>query len=65
MLASLEGCLEGMRVCGERAEGLVLEAATTRGTAFAFRDPLWVTWPLARFGEWLLPGLTCLAVAAR
>lgn len=34
----------------ERAEYLVIEAAKTRGTLFAFREPLWVTWPLARFG---------------
>lgn len=37
-------------VC-ERVEYLVIEAAKTRGTVFAFREPMWVTWPLARFGE--------------
>ena len=51
VVESLETCLEGMRVVGERAEGLVVEASTTRGTLFAFRDALWVTWPLSRFGE--------------
>jgi len=51
VLGSLEVCLEGMRVVGDRAEGLVVEAATTRGTSFAFRDPLWVSWPLAKFGK--------------
>lgn len=40
-----------MSLLAERAEALTVEAAKTRGTVFAFRDPLWVTWPLARFGE--------------
>jgi len=35
----------------ERAEWLVIEAAKTRGTLFAFREPMWVTWPLSRFGS--------------
>lgn len=39
----------------ERAEGLVIEGAKTRGTAFAFREPLWVTWPLSRFGSSQIP----------
>lgn len=34
----------------ERVEYLVIEAAKTRGTVFAFREAMWVTWPLARFG---------------
>jgi hypothetical protein len=38
-----------MNQLAERCENLVVEAAKTRGTAFAFRDPLWVTWPLSRF----------------
>lgn len=40
-----------MNQIAERCEALVVEAAKTRGTVFAFRDPLWVTWPLSRFGE--------------
>lgn len=36
----------------ERVEYLVIEAAKTRGTVFAFREALWVTWPLARFGTY-------------
>lgn len=43
--------LATMSQLAERAEALVIEAAKTRGTMFAFRDPLWVTWPLSRFGE--------------
>lgn len=39
-----------MSLLTDRAEYLVVEAAKMRGTVFAFRDPLWVTWPLARFG---------------
>ncbi|GAA5932748.1 uncharacterized protein JCM15063_002192 [Sporobolomyces koalae] len=35
----------------ERAEWLVVEAAKTRGTLFAFREPMWVTWPLSRFAD--------------
>ncbi|GAA5842850.1 hypothetical protein JCM5353_003714 [Sporobolomyces roseus] len=35
----------------ERAEWLVIEAAKTRGTQFAFREPMWVTWPLSRFAD--------------
>ncbi|GAA6060141.1 hypothetical protein JCM10212_001438 [Sporobolomyces blumeae] len=35
----------------ERAEWLVVEAAKTRGTVFAFREPMWVTWPLSRFAD--------------
>ncbi|GAA5877492.1 hypothetical protein JCM16303_003353 [Sporobolomyces ruberrimus] len=35
----------------ERAEWLVVEAAKTRGTQFAFREPMWVTWPLSRFAD--------------
>lgn len=41
--------LSVMNQLAERAEALVVEAAKTRGTIFAFRDPLWVTWPLSRF----------------
>lgn len=41
--------LSVMNQLAERAEALVVEAAKTRGTVFAFRDPLWVTWPLSRF----------------
>lgn len=39
-----------MALLVDRAEYLVVEAAKTRGTLFAFREPLWVTWPLSRFG---------------
>lgn len=41
--------LATMNQIAERAENLTIEAAKTRGTAFAFRDPLWATWPLSRF----------------
>ncbi|KAL8280933.1 hypothetical protein RQP46_006612 [Phenoliferia psychrophenolica] len=51
VLASLEELLFNMNQLAERAESLVIEAAKTRGTAFAFREPLWVTWPLARFSD--------------
>jgi hypothetical protein len=44
-----------MEQLAERVEGLVVEAAKARGTAFAFRDPLWVTWPLSRFGTFPFP----------
>ncbi|GAA5874232.1 hypothetical protein JCM8547_007799 [Rhodosporidiobolus lusitaniae] len=37
----------------ERAEYLVVEASKVKGTAWAFQQPLWVTWPLSRFVDGL------------
>lgn len=51
VVASLEKCLDGMRAVGANAEALTVEAARVRGIEFAFKTPLWVTWPLARFGQ--------------
>ncbi|GAA6006413.1 uncharacterized protein JCM10292_002681 [Rhodotorula paludigena] len=49
VFTSLAELVQTMSQLCERAEFLVVEAAKTRGTQFAFRDPLWVTWPVARF----------------
>ncbi|KAK4052947.1 hypothetical protein OIO90_004071 [Microbotryomycetes sp. JL221] len=49
-----------MSVC-DRAEQLVIEASKSNGNQFAFRDPLWVTWPLAKFAD----GLTTLTIPYR
>lgn len=38
-----------MATLAYRSEELVIEASNTRGNSFAFRDALWVTWPLSRF----------------
>ncbi|BGP13711.1 hypothetical protein JCM10213v2_001646 [Rhodosporidiobolus nylandii] len=35
----------------ERAEWLLTEVSKTRGIAWAFQQPLWVTWPLSRFAD--------------
>lgn len=43
--------IASMQAVCERVEYLTVEAAKTRGTLFAFREPMWATWPLARFGE--------------
>ncbi|GAA6047638.1 hypothetical protein JCM3770_001602 [Rhodotorula araucariae] len=51
VFASLTEVTQGMALLTDRAEYLVVEAAKTRGTLFAFREPLWVTWPLARFAD--------------
>ncbi|KAI5479317.1 hypothetical protein MNV49_003835 [Pseudohyphozyma bogoriensis] len=53
VLESLAELLAKMNQLVEQTEALLLEAASTRGTAFAFRDPLWVTWPLSRFSDGL------------
>ncbi|BGP45876.1 hypothetical protein JCM10450v2_001711 [Rhodotorula kratochvilovae] len=51
VFSSLTEVTQGMALLTDRAEYLVVEAAKTRGTLFAFREPLWVTWPLARFAD--------------
>ncbi|GAA5843749.1 hypothetical protein JCM9279_000132 [Rhodotorula babjevae] len=51
VFTSLREVTQGMALLVERAEYLVVEAAKTRGTLFAFREPLWVTWPLSRFAD--------------
>ncbi|BGP29883.1 hypothetical protein JCM10296v2_001632 [Rhodotorula toruloides] len=51
VFANLTETVNGMQSICERAEHLVIEAAKTRGTLFAFREPMWVTWPLARFAD--------------
>ncbi|GAA5922569.1 hypothetical protein JCM3775_005775 [Rhodotorula graminis] len=51
VFASLTEVTQGMALLVDRAEYLVVEAAKTRGTLFAFREPLWVTWPLSRFAD--------------
>ncbi|ORY75391.1 hypothetical protein BCR35DRAFT_353684 [Leucosporidium creatinivorum] len=53
VVSSLTDLVATMSQLAERAEALTVEAAKTRGTVFAFRDPLWVTWPLARFADGL------------
>ncbi|GAA5875473.1 hypothetical protein JCM1840_005982 [Sporobolomyces johnsonii] len=53
VFTSLTELHQSMTYLVERAEWLVVEAAKTRGTLFAFREPLWVTWPLARFADGL------------
>ncbi|GAA5978270.1 hypothetical protein JCM10908_004293 [Rhodotorula pacifica] len=51
VFANLEDIVSNMQAICERVEYLVIEAAKTRGTVFAFREALWVTWPLARFAD--------------
>ncbi|GAA5910972.1 uncharacterized protein JCM6883_000665 [Sporobolomyces salmoneus] len=51
VFTSLNEVHTGMLQVVERAEWLVVEAAKTRGTLFAFREPMWVTWPLSRFAD--------------
>ncbi|GAA5890910.1 hypothetical protein JCM5296_001222 [Sporobolomyces johnsonii] len=53
VFTSLTELHQSMTYLVERAEWLLVEAAKTRGTLFAFREPLWVTWPLARFADGL------------
>ncbi|SCZ97742.1 BZ3500_MvSof-1268-A1-R1_Chr4-3g07421 [Microbotryum saponariae] len=42
-----------LRIQDDRLQSLLLEASATRGIPFAFKDPLWVTWPLAQFADGL------------
>ncbi|GAA5868894.1 hypothetical protein JCM3774_006784 [Rhodotorula dairenensis] len=51
VFSNLNDIVANMQAICERVEYLVMEAAKTRGTVFAFREALWVTWPLARFAD--------------
>lgn len=51
VFSNLEDIVANMQSTCERVEYLVIEAAKTRGTVFAFREAMWVTWPLARFAD--------------
>ncbi|KEI40707.1 uncharacterized protein L969DRAFT_16070 [Mixia osmundae IAM 14324] len=38
----------------QKFESVLIEASKTRGMSFAFEQPLWLTWPLARFNDEVL-----------
>ncbi|KDE08087.1 hypothetical protein MVLG_01786 [Microbotryum lychnidis-dioicae p1A1 Lamole] len=56
VLEALTQAANALQVQDDRLQSLLLEASATRGIPFAFKDPLWVTWPLAQFAD----GLTSL-----
>ncbi|SCV69056.1 BQ2448_2076 [Microbotryum intermedium] len=53
VLEALTQVSNALRIQDDRLQSLLLEASATRGMPFAFKDPLWVTWPLAHFADGL------------
>ncbi|KAM0792099.1 hypothetical protein ACM66B_004803 [Microbotryomycetes sp. NB124-2] len=53
VLDSLTTCVQSMTNVCDKAENLVIEASKLKGHVFAFREPLWVTWPLNKFADGL------------
>lgn len=55
VLARLLKQASKMDALSHAAEKLLLEAIKARGDKFAIVDPLWSTWPMVSFGEFLFP----------
>ncbi|KAK4048809.1 hypothetical protein OIV83_004575 [Microbotryomycetes sp. JL201] len=53
VLDSLYTCVQAMSNVCDKAEQLVIEASKLKGHVFAFREPLWATWPLSKFSDGL------------